>query len=248
MNDGTKIDVAVSVMPMRFTSHFQEMSDFLELIGFSARVRRNDSWLTVAGEAGMVALHSTETSATHSTSGRTDLLFAISDADALSTLYSAAGYRDVEIYDEAYGRVLRVRHPDGTELSFDEEADDQYGYEVTEPHPGHGVVSMPIRFDSPTSTIGEILALVGFERLDEGDDAAWRVWSRPEGGSVALHPPGTDHVPGSHQLAFRTREPLGELAARLEAAGYAGVSVSEQYGGELQVTDPDGQSVLIQPR
>lgn len=246
MNDSTAIGAAVSVMPMRFTDHFRSMTGFLELLGLSTRVRRPDSWLVAAGEAGTVALHATETSATNSPSGRTDLLFAITDADALSTRYGAAGYV-VEIYDEAYGRVLRVRHRDGTELSFDEEADDQYGYEVADPRPEHGIVVMPIRFDAPTSTVGEILSVVGFERLDEGDDTAWRVWGNRAGGLLALHPPGPNNAPGTHQLAFRTREPLPELARRLEAAGYADVSVSEQYGGELRVTDPDGQSVLIQP-
>jgi hypothetical protein len=48
------------------------------------------------------------------------------------------------------------------------------------------------------------------------------------------------------QLAFRTREPLADLAARLVTAGHTGVASADRFRGELTVIDPDGQAVLVQ--
>jgi hypothetical protein len=235
----------VVVMPLRFSDHVPQMQDFLSLLGFSRRVSRADKWITMAGHSGMVALHNTATKT--SPSGDTGLSFEVADIDALYAQFGEAGFTDREIYDEAYGRVLTVRDPEGTQLGFDEPEDDMYGYQVDEPRPEHGIVSMPLRFDPPSAPIARLLAAAGFVRLDEGDDQWWRVWRAPDGGLVALHPPGDDTPCGSVRLGFRTEEPLADLAARLTAAGYPDVTVSDDFGGELTVTDPDGQKVHVGP-
>ncbi|HEY8791107.1 MAG TPA: hypothetical protein VIM10_18520 [Actinopolymorphaceae bacterium] len=153
----------------------------------------------------------------------------------------------MEIYDEAYGRVLRVGDHRAERVTFDERSKDLYGYRRDDPQPVHGIVAMPLRFDSPVGPFADLLAAAGFDRLDEGDDEWWRVWSSPAGGLVALHPSTDDRAPGSVQFGFRTEEPLADLAARLIAAGHTDVTVSDEFGGELTVIDPDGQKVLVQP-
>jgi hypothetical protein len=223
------------------------MRDFLVLLGFSPRVSRAESWVDLVGASGMVAVHSAATSDSGAQSGDTGLSFEVGDVDVLAARLIAGGHLDVEIYDEAYGRVLRVRDKAGAQLTFDERSRDLYGYHLDDPSPQHGIAAMPLRFDPPVGPFAALLAATGFERLDEGDDEWWRVWSSSNGGLVALHPSVDDRAPGSVQLGFRTEEPLADLATRLIAAGYSDVAVSSEFGGELTVTDPDGRKVLVQP-
>lgn len=235
----------VVVMPMRFTDHLPEMRDFLTLLGFSPRVSRAESWVDMVGGSGMVALHAATLSS--SDAGDTGLTFEVADLDVLAAQFTRAGYVDMEIYDETYGRAVNVRDQHGTQLTFNERPTDFYGYQVDEPRPEHGIVSMPLRFEPPAGPFSEFLSAAGFVRLDEGDDEWWRVWSTDGGGLVALHPSADHRAPGSVQFGFRTRESLDKLADRLTAGGHADVAVSEEFGGELTVTDPDGQKTLVQP-
>lgn len=241
----SKGGVEVVVMPLRFTDNVPAMRDFLVLLGFSPRVSRAESWLDMVGGSGMVALHSTSTSSRQPAD--TGLSFEVPDVDALAAQFIGAGLADVRVYDEAYGRAMDVTGHDGTQLTFEERYTDLYGYRLNEPRPEHGIVSMPLWFGEPAGPYGDLLAAAGFVRLDEGDDQWWRVWRSTGGGMVALHPPTEQRSAGSVEFGFRTREPLPELGERLTAAGYAGVSLSDDFGGELTVTDPDGVSVLIQP-
>jgi hypothetical protein len=244
MNATTVTDLAV--MPLRFTDHVARMREFLVLLGFSPRISRGERWVDLVGGAGMVALHPARTTESGARPGTTGLSFEVVDVDAFAARLTAAGVEDVEIYDEAYGRVLRVAGHGAEHVTFDEHSDDLYGYHVDDPTPQHGIVSMPLRFDPPVSPFADLLAAAGFVRLDEGDDEWWRVWSSRDGGLVALHPSVDDRTAGSVHLGFRTEEPLADLAARLIAAGHVEVTVSDEFGGELTVIDPDGQKVLVQ--
>lgn len=246
MNTTTAVSDIV-VMPLRFTDHLPQMRDFLVLLGFSPRVSRAESWVDLVGGSGMVAVHGAAVSESGARSGDTGLSFEVGDVDVLAARLTAGGFPDVEVYDEAYGRALRVRDHGGAQLTFDERSEDLYGYRRDDPQPEHGIVAMPLRFDPPVGPFADLLAAVGFERFDEGDDQWWRVWSSPAGGLVALHPSVDDRAPGSVQFGFRTEEPLADLAVRLIAAGHADVTVSGEFGGELTVIDPDGQKVLVQP-
>ncbi|WP_205856590.1 hypothetical protein, partial [Phytoactinopolyspora endophytica] len=234
----------VIVRPIRFTDRVPRVREFLSALGFSPRVSRAESWVTMVGAAGEVALHDAATSGAGP--GQTGMAFEVADADALAAQFAEAGFGDVEIYDEAYGRVLRVRGQDEAELLLDERPTDLYGYQLDEPRPEHGIVSMPMLFGPPAGPLDQLLSAAGFTRLDEGDDESWRAWSSAGGGLIALRPPGDERPPGSVQLAFRTCEPLTELADRLIAGRYGDVTLSEEFGDELTVTDPDGQKVLVQ--
>jgi hypothetical protein len=70
--------------------------------------------------------------------------------------------------------------------------------------------------------------------------------------SVVVHPPLPKSQviagPGAVQLRFETQEPLAELADRLTVAGHRDAVVgSEVFSQRLDVTDPDGQPVLVRP-
>ena len=147
MNDSTKVGTEIAVRPLRFTDHQPRMQEFLSLLGYSTRVSRAESWVTMVGGSGQVALHDAAISG--SQSGETGLMFEVPDADALATQLAEAGFGGVEIYDEAWGRVLRVQDDD-TQLSFDERPTDYYGYHLDEPRPEHGIVSMPLLYGPPT--------------------------------------------------------------------------------------------------
>jgi hypothetical protein len=247
MSESRKNPTDVAVMPMRFSGQLPRMRDFLALLGFSSHVTGAEKWSVMAGAAGLVAIHATAAASSGAPSGTTDLTFEVVDADALKARLAAAGLVDSVVYDEAWGRVLTVRGHEGRELYINERPDDYYGYRLDEPRPEHGIVTMPVTYEPPAGTSADTLAALGFVRLDEGDDEWWRVWSGPGGGLVALHPPTNDAAPGTVRLGFRTREPLKELAERLVAAGHEDVTVTDDHGGELTVTDPDGQKVLVQP-
>lgn len=245
MNTTTAVTEIV-VRPLRFTDHFAQMRDFLALLGFSPRVSRNESWLDLVGGSGMVAVHAAAVSSSGAQSGDTGLSFEAGNVDLLAAQLTSSGFAEMEVGDEAYGRVLQVRDHAGAQLTFDERVEDLYGYRRDDPRPEHGIVAMPLRFDPPLGRLAELLAAAGFEQLDEGDDEWWRVWSSPAGGLIALHPSADDRAPGAVQLGFRTEKPLADLAARLMAAGHTEVTLSDEFGGELTVIDPDGQKVLVQ--
>lgn len=236
----------VVVMPLRFTDSVPDMSNFLVLLGFSPRVSRAESWVDLVGGAGMVALHGAAVSDSGARSGESGLSFEVDDVDVLAARLAVGGYPDAEIVDEAYGRVLQVRDSTGTQVTFNERSRDLYGYHLDDPTPQHGIVAMPLWFGPPAGPFADRLAAAGLERLDEGDDEWWRVWSSPAGGLIALHASVDEQMPGSVQLGFRSEEPLTDLAARLAAAGHSEVSISDEFGGELTVVDPDGQDVLVQ--
>ena len=236
------------VRPLRFTDHVQEMRDFLVLLGLSPRVSsESGSWIDLVGAAGLTALHAVATSSTGAVPGQTDLGFEVDDLDRLGRALGGAGVDDVEVVDEAWGRVLRLTTPAGVSAWVDEVARDDYGYRRETPQPRHGVTTAPVRITEPAGPYPAMLAALGFRRLDEGDDQWWRVWSAGgNGGLIALHPPTDEAIPGDTRLGFRTDEPLTALADRLDAAGHSDVSVTDEFGGELTVTDPDGQHVLVQ--
>lgn len=247
MTETSKGAYDLSVLPLRFTDNVAQMRDFFVLLGLSPRVSRDLMWIDMVGAAGMVALHDAATSDVKAPSGRTSLGISTTNADAVAARLKAAGIIDVTIYDEAYGRTLLVRYDGDAELWINEDSDDHYGYDVDDPQPQNGIVSMPIRFGAPAGSFADLLSAIGFGRLDEGDDQYWRVWSAERGGMVALHPATEVMSTDTVRLGFRTQEPLAQLADRLRAAGHTDVVVTDDFGGELTVTDPDGQHVLVQP-
>jgi hypothetical protein len=247
----------VVVRPVRFTDRMDQMRGFLETLGLRARVEsERGGWVDMVAGAGMVALHTAESSTTGGQDGETHLSFEGLDLDTLTNELKAAGFPDATVWDEAYGRVLSVTDPLGDQIWVDGYDDDTYGFRVCEPERDARLSVMPVRFADPLGPMRAFLAGFGLAARAGGpgehDDARHFAVYGGHTGLVALHPPlETSQIiagPGAVQLGFVTQEPLAELAARLTGGGYRDAVVrSEVFGQRLDVTDPDGQPVIVRP-
>lgn len=247
------------VRPVRFTDNLDAMRAFLETLGLKRRVEsQSGGWvdMVAGGEpaalGGMVALHSASEAARPASSGFTSLSFEADDIAVLASRLEAAGVPDVTVYDEAYGRVLTCRDPLGDEITVDERSTDLYGYRLNAADgaaPGWQV--MAIRFTDPTGDYGTFLRALGMEpRGDASEHFAAYVFPDDRCGAVGLHPPTDDagawtHEPGVARLSFETIEPLGDVAVRLSAQGFAPEQRDEAFGPVLAVVDSDGISVEV---
>ncbi|TDD48485.1 VOC family protein [Kribbella antibiotica] len=207
----------VVVRPLRFTDRVAEMRAFLEALGLHARLESaSGGWVDMLAGRGMVALHDAASSSTGGKPGQTRLSFEAEDIGRLKDLLESAGYGDVAIWDEAYGRVLKVSGPAGESLWIDERSDDLYGYKLNEGVPDERVTLTPL--------------------LDATHQAEWRklltVLGLADG--FRFGSPG-DEV----RLEFVTTEALDDVLQRL-----SGYEVIRSYD-TLEITDPDGQPVMV---
>ncbi|WP_405058021.1 VOC family protein [Kribbella sp. NBC_01505] len=209
----------VVVRPLRFTDRVAEMRALLESLGLKARIESpGGGWVDMLAGSGMVALHSAATSSTGGKPGQTRLSFEAEDIDRLKEVLESAGYPDVAIWDEAYGRVLRVTGPGGEDLWIDERSDDLYGYKLNDARPDGRVLLTPL--------------------LDAANQAAWQELLAKLGVAEVFRfgTPG-DEV----RLEFTTTEALEDVQARLVASGHQVTLV----GDSLEIVDPDGQAVVV---
>ncbi|MFK4089754.1 VOC family protein [Kribbella sp. NPDC020789] len=209
----------VVVRPLRFTDRIAEMRAFLETLGLRSRLEsESGGWVDMLAGQGMVALHSAADSSTGGQQGQTRLSFEAEDIDRLKESLEQAGYADVAIWDEAYGRVLRVSGPAGESLWIDERSDDLYGYKVGDGRPDERVTVTPL--------------------LDAASQAGWQKLLTVLGltGTFRFGAPG-DEV----RLELSTTEALDDISQRLTTAGHQ----VARTGDSLEVTDPDGQTVVV---
>ncbi|MFB6722596.1 VOC family protein [Kribbella sp. NPDC056345] len=207
----------VVIRPLRFTDQVAEMRAFLETLGLQARIEsaRSSDWVDMLAGRGMVALHSAASSSTGGKPGQTDLSFEAEDVDRLKEKFEQAGYADAVIWDEAYGRVLRVAGPDGVHIHIDERSDDLYGYKLNETRPDERWLVTP--------------------QLDRTEESAWRGFLEVVGlDALARFGDGV-------RLELTTSEDLAAVHSRLAAAGYQAVQVADT----IEITDPDGQTVVV---
>lgn len=244
-------DVPIVVRPVRFTDDIEAMRRCLELVGLRARIESQAGrWVDLVAGAGMVALHSVDSSASGARAGETQLSFEVADPDALVERLRAAGFADAQVVDEAYGRDVHVTDPLGDPLILNGESDDLYGYRLNAPvAPDERVSVSPTRFTDPQGHYGSFLEALGLSRIGTGDEwfAAYAV---AQGGGVHLHRTGPGPLPilegpGAVHLTFTTSEPIEELADRLAAAGYHPRVAHEDFGSSVAVTDPDGREIEV---
>lgn len=209
----------VVIRPLRFTDRVAEMRGFLETLGLQARIESEQGgWVDMLAGQGMVALHSAATSSTGGKPGQTSLSFEAADIDRLKDDFEQAGYADAVIWDEAYGRVLRVAGPDGVEILVDERSDDLYGYKLNETRPDERWSVTP--------------------QLDAREETAWRGFLAVVGlDSLARFGTGV-------RLDLTTTEDLDDVRRRLADAGYQVTRVDDA----LEITDPDDEPVVVHAR
>ncbi|NEA37120.1 VOC family protein [Streptomyces sp. SID13031] len=212
----------VVVRPLRFTDDVQAMRAFLETLGLRSRIESESGvWVDMVAGRGMVALHDAAGSTSGAEPGETRLAFEADDIDVLKDRLNAAGYEDVSIFDEAFGRVLTASGPDGTELWIDERSKDLYGYKLHDAHPDARWSVTPLLGVSDQAAWEQLLGILGGDNPD----------------LVGFRPAGEFEV----QVELTTTESLGEVARRLAATGYR----PDQVEGGLSVVDPDGQTVRV---
>lgn len=106
---------------------------------------------------------------------------------------------------------------------------------------------LPIRYVADVEATRAFYAGLG---LSFRPDLSVPVWAHLEAGAGALgiHDASVSkgRPPGTTELNLATDEPLEDVAARLNAAGYALTLHDEDFGRSLRVTDPDGIVVQIQ--
>jgi hypothetical protein len=245
---------AIVVRPVRFTDHVSEMQRFLELIGLRPWiVADRGGWSDLACGAGRVALHDAATSDSGGLPGQTTLSFEAGDITLLAKQLTDAGVASVSVYDEAYGRVLTCRDPAGDTIGIDERADDLYGSQLRAEPGAPSLRVMPVRFADPAGPYGGFLQVLGLRPA--GEINPYYVNFLAGGGAqgqVGLHYVFGETLPvvaggggGTVQLTFESAEPLDQIAARLDGAGFAAQILTEDFGSLLSVTDPDGQEVQV---
>jgi uncharacterized glyoxalase superfamily protein PhnB len=213
----------VVVRPLRFTDNVQAMRAFLETLGLRSRIEaERGGWVDMVAGRGMVALHDAASSSTGAKAGDTSLSFEADDIDELKQRLEAAGYQEVAVWDEAYGRVLSVLGPDNSTHWVDERSKDLYGYKQHDAHPDRRCSVTPY--------------------VAVADQAAWLRFLEVLGGDnadlVRFGPPAAEL---EVRLEFSTTESLDEAVRRLVATGYQ----PEESADGLSVVDPDGLVVRV---
>ncbi len=240
--------MSLVVRPIRFTDDLAAMRDFLVLLGLHPRIEsRHGGWLDLAGGAGLVALHDAATSDEGGMAGETRLSFEVADADAAAVGLVAAGFADVAVYDEAYGRALSVTDPLGRTVVADEQHGDLYGYlrhpvGATDGAPG----VVPVRFTDDAPGYHAFLAAWGLTGAPE--PGGYATYAADGHGWVGVHH-GYDDLPvvGDGAAVHLTLAvvDVDVVQTRVEAAGLVVVRHDEEFGSFLDLTDPDGQSVQV---
>lgn len=115
---------SVQVAPLLCTPQVEKTAQMLASRGLRRRLTSDSGdWADLAGD-GLVGVHVGEDESTV-------MAFEATDVEALKEPLEQAGFR-VALVDEAYGRTLRVEHPDDprqeAELWINETQTDTYGY------------------------------------------------------------------------------------------------------------------------
>jgi catechol 2,3-dioxygenase-like lactoylglutathione lyase family enzyme len=117
------------VRPIHFVPDVDEAVRFYEALGLEVQARaRTGHWIELTAAGGELALHDTTTAADGH--GREGILFSFITAEPLETLerrLRAAGFPPQgTVVDQAWGRSLFVRAPDGTVVQIDEQDPELY--------------------------------------------------------------------------------------------------------------------------
>lgn len=110
------------VMPMHFVADVEESERFYAALGLTVDRRgRTPGWSEMGARGGLVGLHSAQGGDPPRAPGTVELvLVADEPLEEVAGRLDAAGYGHEPIADEAFGRFLQVRDPDGLVLQVQE--------------------------------------------------------------------------------------------------------------------------------
>lgn len=208
----------IVVRPLRFSADVPSMRELLERLGLRSRIEsERGGWVDLVAGRGMVALHDAASSVTGGQSGQTNIGFEADDIDGLEDRLEAAGYADVAVWDEAYGRVLSFTGPDSVQLWIDERSQDLYGYKLNDAEPDVRWSVTPYLTGATEDAWRRLLEVLGCDQL---------LRFGPSGGEFGV------------RLDLTTTEDLAEVRRRVRHP------VTESAEG-LEIVDPDGAVIRI---
>jgi hypothetical protein len=250
----------LAVLPLCFTAEAHALIDLLCALGMARAVTAgDDSFGELVAGHGRVMVHGARGSETGAAPGDTDLCLSTEESDRSAEALRAAGF-PVDVWDETYGRQGLITLPGGESIALNERQRDLYGYrgheaEAADPRLSVTAVLASADFDRDADWAGRL----GFVAEDPGDQ--WfRALRGPAGaGILGLHRPGPgdrrSRPTGSEfgdslqvRLGFETTEDLGELAARMAAAGHPARLVEEGEVRSVHLDAPGGRRIEIHPR
>jgi catechol 2,3-dioxygenase-like lactoylglutathione lyase family enzyme len=104
---------------------------------------------------------------------------------------------------------------------------------------------VPIRYTHDVAAVIRFYQVLGLDLGSASRPGAW-VEMPAASGMLAVHQAHSDKEAGQCELAFESDEPLENVAARLQDAGFeTGPVIDENFGQSLRVRDPDGVWVQI---
>lgn len=110
------------IMPVRYVADVAESERFYMALGLKMDQRsRSGHWAELAGQGGLVALHTASTAAPPRPATQIELsLVTDVPLEDLEARLDAAGYAHDGIVDENFGRFLSVTDPDGLRIQVNE--------------------------------------------------------------------------------------------------------------------------------
>ena len=115
----------MKVMPIRYTTDVSALVGFYRAIGLEVgSPSRSGTWVELPATSGMLALHQVDTPAE---AGACELSFEAEEPlETVVERLRAAGFEPEPILDEAHGRSVRVRDPDGVWVQINENERELY--------------------------------------------------------------------------------------------------------------------------
>lgn len=247
----------LTVFPLRFTARPAAMIGFLRTLGLAPVLTAGeDAFGDLRAGAGRVMVHAASGSDTGAASGDTDLCLVVPDASAAAQQLRTEGF-EVAVWDEAYGKQGVITGPGGEAIGLNEDQRDTYGHRAHDPSGADPRLVVVAVLDSDDlARDAAFFSRLGFAPAGPEVDGRLELEGPPGAGAIGLHAPrpdarrtrpAQDEFGASLQvgLAFRTAEPLEELAARLCAAGHEATVRGQGAAQAVHVTDPDGIAVEI---
>ncbi|QDP98127.1 hypothetical protein FOE78_21475 [Microlunatus elymi] len=242
-----RVTQTLEVSAFRFSADPTALVDFLSLLGLSVRVSNSaGNWYELQGAAGSISIHGAgELGGTTAEPGTTDVIVITPDLIALAEQLRADGNISVDVWDEAFGRQATMTVGERT-ISINEQQSDPYGYQVSDPKPGP-VTVVGHCYTDDVETTRSAFAELGFAAVDPagGPDDRIRLQASESSGVICLHP--IVGGPDRYLVGLEIEQDLDAVDELLRSAGFATRHVDTGESG-IEVTDPDGQPLLITAR
>lgn len=235
-------EVTFTVCLYRGTNDMDSMVDFLQTVGLGPVLfNESDADLTyVSAKGGVIALYENPD---RGRPGRAELSFCTNDYAAAAELFES--YDLNHVVSESGAPGVTVTDTNGQTIWVGQTALDRVETEQVTSL----VEVMALRHSLSIAGDSEFFEVLGFDRQRDGE-VDWRVLrSGAPAGLIGLAPGQLSTCPDGHataQIGFVTTEPLDQVAARLQVAGYhTGDIVEAEESPFFTVTDPDGVTAAV---